>query len=623
MRFIRLISIITLLITFTTASSGQDVQVQKSTEKIRIDGNVFYVHNVKKGETIYSLTKVYNISEDELKRTNPQLVDGLKDGQVLRIPEKPLQAAVAQTTPSKPDGAVEHEVQRKETLYSISRQYNVSIDAIKRANPTIDDNIKKGQILYIPTQAAINGQANAIQPEVQQPVASIRHEKEGDNMAGEHIYHSVQKGETLYSIAKQYSANENTIKQLNSDAFKDNALLEGAVLRIPKYEPENLSSGTKILFPGYTYQPNETLTPVNSYRYTRTDIFNVAFLIPFNAKQSESATAAGDRKQNQYLEFYEGALLAIDTLKKDGLSLNVSTFDVSDARSLESALRSSDVQASQLVIAPVSAEFTEPLTAFAQRRQIPVVLARESVTDSIVAYNPYLIKLRPSPQAENHKLLKDICLPNRNIVLVAHHGGDTILLHSYSQILKEKGCTYSTLSYSIAQSRNELESKLNSTQENHIIVASANSQPFVMNILETLNVLSIKGKLKTFIYGSPEWRKMSMNSMQLAYLYSLNLRTAQVFYVDYNNLDTKKFIAKYRRHYKGEPGNYSFYGHDVSLYFLSCLKEYGANFMPFLPSHEESLLQSRFLFKQIGYGGMKNEGVFLLEYQPDLNIIRK
>ena len=621
MRFVRLISIITILITFATTSVGQDTQIQKSTEKIRVDGNIFYVHNVKKGETVYSLTKTYGITEDELVRSNPQLADGLKEGQVLRIPEKVQQISAPVKSASRPDGTAEHEVQRKETLYSISRQYNVSVDAIKKANPTIDDNIKKGQILYIPTVQ--QNTANQQQAEVQHTAIPIRHEKEGDDMAGEHIYHSVQKGETLYSIAKEYSIDENMIRQLNSDAFKDNALMEGAVLRIPKYEPESLSSGVKVLFPGYTYQHTETSAPINTYRYHHSQSFNVAFLIPFSGKQTESTASAEDKKRNQYIEFYEGALLAIDTLKKAGLSLNISTFDVFDSKSLEAATHSSDVQKAQLIIAPVPAAITGQLSEFAHRRQIPVVLPTNTTTDSIIAYNPYLIGLRPNPQSESHKLLEDVCRPDRNIILAYRYGGDTTLLHSYKNILKEKNCTYTTLSYTIAKSRNELQNMLSNTKENHIIVASTNDQPFVINFLETLNILTVKGKVSTAIYGSPEWRKMSINSTQLTYLYNLNLHIAQPFYIDYNSVDTKEFVSKYRQYYKGEPRNYSFYGYDVALYFLDCLKTYGASFMPFLPSHKERLLQSCFSFQQIGYGGMKNEGVFLLEYQPTLDIIRK
>lgn len=623
MRFVRLISIAALLLSFAATGVGQDVQLQKSTEKIRIDGSIFYVHPVKKGETVYSLAKAYGISEDELKRANPQLADGLKEGQILRIPEKPLVANEIQKATPKPSGAVEHEVQRKETLYAISRQYNISVDDIKRANPTIDENIKKGQILYIPLQSNVSQQASSSQGELQPRAASTRYEEDENDMAGEHIYHSVKKGETLYSIAKEYAVDEDAIRQLNSDAFKDHTLLEGAILRIPKYEPDNLSSGVQVLFPGYTYQPTEASTPINTYRYNRSEAFNVVFLIPFSEKRAESISSAEEKKQNQHLEFYEGALLAIDTLKKAGLSLNVSTFDVFDSKSLEATLKSADVQQAQLIIAPIPTAITNQLADFAHRRQIPTVLPISMAPDSVIAYNPYLVRIRPTVKSESYKLLENVCQSNRNIILAYHYGGDTTLLHRYKSILQEKGCTYSVLDYTIARSRSELQSMLSNTQENHVIIASANDQPFVINILETLNVLATKEKVNLYIYGSPEWLKMSMNSIQLTYLYHHNLRMAQPFYVDYTSGDTKDFISKYRYYYKGEPGNYAYYGYDISLYFLSCLKAYGAGFLPFLPSHQESLLQSRFMLRQVGYGGMKNEGVFLLEYQPSLDIIRK
>lgn len=625
MQFVRLIGFVTILTTLiATASFGQDVQIQKSTEKVRIGGEVYYVHNVKKGETIYSLTKVYGISEDELVRTNPQLADGLKDGQILRIPENPTQQNTQQKAATKPEGTAEHEVQRKETLYSISRQYGVSVDAIKKANPTIDDNIKKGQILYIPIgQSSVNQQTSSAQANSQH--AFVWHENDGNNTTGAHVYHSVKKGETLYSIAQQFSTNESAIRSLNPDAFKNGTLMDGAILRIPKYEADNLDSGVKVLFPGYTYQPNDIPTPINTYKYSPVDRFNVTFLLPLSDKSDNAInrSSLSTRKVNPYLEFYEGALLAIDSLKQTGLSLNISTFDVVDSRSLNAALQSSSVKEAQLIIAPVQTDLAGQLASYAQQKQVPVVLPVSSLSDSLMAYNPYIIQLRPSASALNYKLLDNTCKTDRNIILISHAEKDTTLFHAYSNILKEKGCIYSTLNYTIASSRASLRAKLSTSLENHIIVASSNDQAFVVDILETLNVSFSRNKAISYVYGSPDWRKMSMNNLQLSYLYNLNLHIVQPFFISYDDADTKKFIAKYRSYYKGEPGNYSFYGYDICSYFIDCLKTYGENFMPFLPSHKKDMLQSCFRFRQIGYGGMKNEGVFLLEYQPSMSIIRK
>lgn len=616
MRFFRLVSIVILLSTIITTTFGQDVQIQKSTEKIRVEGNVYYVHNVKKGETIYSLTKVYGISEDELARTNPELSDGLKEGQVLQIPENPAGQSTQQKVVQDINGMIKHEVQRKETLSSISRQYNISVDAIKKANPTIDDNIKKGQIIYIP--AALNNM---------QTNSSDSNQSSNNNTNAEYVYHSVKKGETLFSITQQYKVSESSIKAINPDAFKDGVLMDGAVLRVPKLGSNDLESGIKVLHPDGTYQYGSTSTPppTNSYTYSNTDIFNVVFLIPLSSSASTNLGLSENtsKKQSHNLEFYEGALLAIDTLKQAGLSLNISTFDIPNEQSLSTALQNSSVQQAHLIIAPVQTELAQQLTYFAQQKQIPVVLPTSNLSDSLISYNPHIVELRTSSSCLNSKLLNNICKDNSNIVLVQHYGKDTTLLHTYKSILKAKGCTYSTLNYTIARSRSDLQLKLSSTKENHVIVASDNDQPFVMNVLETLNILQTKDKIKSNIYGTPGWRKMSMNSLQVGYLYNLNLHLAQPFFVDYNAIETKRFLAEYRFYYKSEPSNYAFYGYDVCLYFLNCLKTYGRNFMPYLPSNGKSMLQSHFSFKQIGSGGMKNEGVFLLEYQPDLNIIRK
>ncbi len=122
------------------------VPKNRADTKPETDKNFVY-YEVKPLETIYSLTKRFDISEEELLRHNPQLTDGLKAGQILKIPRQ-----------KKPDDSSKqsgnrfffHTVKPKETVYSLTKRFNISIEELMKYNPVLKDGLKAGQILRIP-----------------------------------------------------------------------------------------------------------------------------------------------------------------------------------------------------------------------------------------------------------------------------------------------------------------------------------------------------------------------------------------------------------------------------------------------------------------------------------------
>ena len=123
-------------------------------------------HIVSAKETVYGLTKLYNVSEEELEKANPSLAsNGLKIGEELIIPTK--QAII---TPTKKVGAAEnktgrtHVVEAKETLYCISKQYNVSIEELEKVNPEIKDGLQIGFTLKIPKEITEKANPEEVKP---------------------------------------------------------------------------------------------------------------------------------------------------------------------------------------------------------------------------------------------------------------------------------------------------------------------------------------------------------------------------------------------------------------------------------------------------------------------------
>ena len=153
-----------------------------------IDSNYY---TVKSGDSLWSISRKFGITVDELKNANNLSSNLLSIGQNLIIPGKEAQATSG-----------EYVVKKGDTLYSIAKKYNTSVDNLKSINNIITDSLAIGQIIKLPVQSNI-----------------------GDNS------YIVKKGDSLYSIARTYNTSVDKLKEINN--LTSNALAIGQVLKLP------------------------------------------------------------------------------------------------------------------------------------------------------------------------------------------------------------------------------------------------------------------------------------------------------------------------------------------------------------------------------------------------------
>jgi len=161
-------------------------------------------HKIQKGETAYFIAQKYKVSVDEIYKLNPESQSGIKDNQILKIPvhaaEKPNQN---QTT---------HIVGAKETLFGLSKQYGISVEALQNANPILANGLQIGQELVIPQNAS-----NTSKTEFTNSSKAT---------------HLVVAKESLFSIARQYNVSVQDLETLNKDLLQ-NGLQIGQTIAIP------------------------------------------------------------------------------------------------------------------------------------------------------------------------------------------------------------------------------------------------------------------------------------------------------------------------------------------------------------------------------------------------------
>jgi len=328
----------------TTTSTGSD---QSSAQ-----GEKIVEHRVASGETLYSLTKRYNVTEAEILHLNPDAVN-LKAGQILRIPQKGEQlTAVAAPRSSVSSGKYfEHIIESGETLWGTTRRYGVSEEELKALNPILNTGFPAGAVIKIPVKDD--------EIDVVAVVTDDSFEK-----------HEVQRGETLYGISNEYDVSVLDLKKFNPVLDHRN-LVAGETILIPDVQEETRVETDKNNVTEIVSQPAETVKeeyykvempmeipescqPDNSGMY-RHQTYDIALFLPLYLEANDTlnredlvdtllpentnadllseiqdTTIEVERKElfkkfygntENFIQFYEGVLLAIEDMKNQGVNV--------------------------------------------------------------------------------------------------------------------------------------------------------------------------------------------------------------------------------------------------------------------------------------------------------------
>ena len=199
-----------------------------------INGKVFIVHKVDAGETLYAISKRYGVTIEQIVTQNPSADAGLEVDQILKVPYVPRTARpVAQ--------GKKHVVAEKETLFSISRVYGVTVDELKKWNCLVGDNLIVNTLLYVP-------------PVLTSTVAGCT-----QGAVGWIKSYVVKSGDTMYAIATSYGTTQGLMKSVNCRS--SDLIYVGELLWVPNVP-------TRTPFP--TLKPGVTATPYPTDQLTET-----------------------------------------------------------------------------------------------------------------------------------------------------------------------------------------------------------------------------------------------------------------------------------------------------------------------------------------------------------------
>lgn len=564
-----IIIVITLIMVsggFTAHAQAYDnTPVSLSKEKVKINGQVCYSHVVLERQTLFSISKAYNVSLEDIYKYNPNLKEsGLKKNSIIIIP------------------AIENETSANEAAQTVAAE------------------TKKEAVKETVTVAV---------QEASSPVKKVEKKKT----------HTVKWYETLDDIATKYGVTAEEIIAANN--LEGKKIKSRMKLIIP--EPGEITLTQK------TGEVTDTLVNITINNETETpevkeegdekiwepivrkEKVSAALLLPFKA------TGTSGSRSN--MDFYSGVLLAVNDLASSGTSIDLSVFDIADNKS---AISGSILNDNDIVIGPVSTrDLTDVLSVGSDN--VMVISPLDPKAESLVAANSNMIQA-PTP----HKIqyddliswMKEEMAADDRVIFITEKGArQTEATFQMKQSIDSSGLAYSPFSYSILEGRSidkPLKDLMTETGTNRVLIASE-SEAFVNDVVRNLNMM-IHQKYNVVLYGASKIR--SFETIEVENFHKTNMHVSLTYYIDYNDPRVKSFLLKYRALFNTEPSQFAFQGYDIASYFIEMCSKYGKNWPEHMSNEAKSMLQSSFRCVKNGDGGYVNHGVRRIEYGKDWTI---
>ena len=662
-----------------------------------------YRHVVVAGETLKSIARKYGITENELKSVNPGLISAFQ-GERLRLPvtakvpgyhpskqelEKALKyegaahgakvlrpktkrpkAIQTQQQVSQTQPFLTHKVKKKETLYSISREYGVKLSDLYEANPGLTSHIKTGQVIRIPKK----------------------------KISTDFVYYQAQRKISLKKVAKLFLTDVHTLFGSNPAVGKK--VLPGQVVRIPvgqqalllarEEQQKKEASAQKETVEEKPVSPIVGIAHCQPREHKR--LFQVALMVPLYLEETDSINRTEfmiRQEKNfapfRFIKFLEGALIASDSLRRQGMQLELHVYDVDQTLTKTAkVLTRPELKNMNLIIGPFYSRSFKQVALFADHFGIPIVNPLTFRTE-ILHQHEHVIKVTPDEHQELPQLIhliskkykqdkvflisqtvyKDADMVNtlrdsiRKVLPDSVYFSNLDLINTgiavtqrnkneeREQILKEypeaadtlpvlkitfsdtlnsyylenqrvnpedlKETEYDTSAFAnslvyIDYAKDSLHpfEKNASVLRTNLVILYGTQKSFVMDAMNRLNVLCDTFRIK--MIGLPLWE--SLGTLNLHQMNNMQTTYPSSYYVDYHAPAFHRFNTEFYNRFATSPEKYGVLGFDMTYYFLRALYLYGKKFPACLPAFTQQALSTRYRFERIGSEGDDFENTY-------------
>lgn len=611
----------------------------------------FKTHKVKIGETIESIAKDYMVTPFDIYALNPDAKTNLQPNTVIVIPKSKVSGATTVVQEQTISGYKKHKVKRKETLYSISKKYNVSIEDLKKYNKRLyAENLRKGDKIRIPQFKTDLVEKNSlentikkytVQPkegkwriaykfgitvedlkqlnpnmeDVLQPGTQLNVPNIADNevkpVDDNYGYYTVLPKEGFYRLKVKLGLSKDQIEQLNPEV-KDDGLKAGMVIKVPKdvdIASSNSDVETTSLSSNIKNFDKKRLAVMLPFRLNRIDLDSISEVK--NELEKTNYTSIS-------VDFHSGVLMALEKAKKLGISSDIDVFDTQARTSQVSKILSdNDFSKYDAVIGPFTLDNFDRAAETLKSDRVPI-FAPVVMPKQLYA-NVY--QTIPSNELLRNTIIKYVKADSldKNIIIISdakNKAVNDLLKNEFAsakQIFSRKNKKGADANYILVTDlETQIKPGLNVVfleTANEGLISNVSSMLSGLNSKESQVVLMTTNKNKSF-------EGLNVSNIDLS---SLHFHFPSVNKIDDGSI-TSDFIKEYKETYGSRPNKYVVRGYDLALDVVLRLASENNLSDASNSAIETQYIQNKFRYNKKLFGGYYNEAAYIMKYE-DLKII--
>ncbi len=574
----------------------------------------FITYKIKKGEKINDIANHLGVKNRYLLRLNPDVSRVPKEGTEIIIPDKGISMDNIPVSKDENDEILNnsvkvekiqysyktHTVKPHETVYSLTKKYEISKETLMEWNPQYpelkNNTIKVGQVLNV-------GRVES------KTFEYISKEDSEDADEQEYLMHSVLPHETLYSITQKYSVTQEQLIKLNPQYpdLKDDIIYYGDILKIKPLNNEDKN--------GEVYTDELKIG----------EPIKIALMLPFEADkytdQTPNRIFNKNKVANLITDFYLGAEMAIDSIRKQHIDVNVDVYDTGKkGRLTQKIINTNQLDDLDVIIGPF---FADKAKLVADKTSVPIIFPHYSKQQNSFSASK-LVKSSPEINEYINTLteyLKEI-YKGETIFIVGDNSTDSneeikdiiAKLQKHDDINNEKLHVLKPEKGYIKKER--FTDKMGKDSHNWLIIASDDTS-VVSDVLNSFVVLPKGITAQVFaLRKGKAYNKVDNNKLaDLGFVYVTD------YFVDQNNKAIQEFIQKYRNKNNLTPTPYAVKGFDITydaLARLASRKRLKKSFK----DGASTRIGYKFNYKNKFFSSVANRGLFIVKYNKDLSLSR-
>ena len=554
---------------------GDQIIIPKNQVSI-IDENNYILHKVRRKQTLVKISNLYDVSLEMLVKYNNLSNDKLKKGSLIKIP---TEALISYNSEIK-NKVKYYRVLAKEGKWRVAYKYGITIDQLELMNPNINEFLQVSEKIVVPN-------------------IDFKNVNEIDE---NYAYYKVLPKEGFYRLKVKLGIEEEMIKSLNP-ILTNSELRDGMILKLPKEIDlkENLVTDREFNLVDFTKKKVALLLPIG--------INN----INFDSVQITKSQLANDKLLNLSLDFYLGAITAIDSIASFGIPIELDVFDTNTSSKTDifELVNKNKLQAYDLIVGPLTADAFNYTSVLLENKSSYLVSPLSKVNPGVNVINTItsddilfekIVSFVESDTIENKKF---IISDSENLLST----------NKLKQKFLNATTFFSTINDLGVDTKSLVLEDLDSTfvEGRNIVFLETRDQGFVSNVTSILNSF-VDETHEILLFTTSAGKAFSGMNISNYYLSNLNFHYPSFKKpLDYDS--NTIFISNFNNKYNFTPNKYVVRGYDLILDLLLRLSSDNATF------NQDDSIESEYLENKFKYVrntdslGYKNISSYIIKYE--------